>query len=86
MLQRIFENEDFSEDEKLLTASSSDPVFINFLSHRRIEERAGGSFPHLVLYLRPPLSLSIRFRFIKPGYPLCLLLSNHLLRVYITHS
>ena len=46
MLQRI------SDDEELLTASSTDPVSINFLCHRRIEERDGGSFPYLALYLR----------------------------------
>ena len=51
MLQRISEDEEFSEDEKLLTASNTDSVSINFLYHRRIEERDGGSFPYLILYL-----------------------------------
>ena len=37
MLLRIFEDEDFSEDEELLTASSTDPVSINFLCHRQID-------------------------------------------------
>ena len=46
MLQRI------SEDEELLTTFNTDLVSINFLCHRRIEERDGGSFPCLVLYLR----------------------------------
>ena len=36
----------------LLTVSSTDPVSINFLCHRRIDERDGGYFPCLVLYLR----------------------------------
>ena len=39
-------------DHPLLTASNTDPVSINFLCHRRIEERDGGSFPYLVPYLR----------------------------------
>ena len=34
MLQRIFEDEEFSEDEELLTASITDPVSTNFLCHR----------------------------------------------------
>ena len=46
MLQRI------SEDEELLTASNTNPVFTSFLCHQRIEERDGGSFPFLVLFLR----------------------------------
>ena len=37
MLQRIFEDEEFSEDEELLTASSTDPVSINFLCRRQID-------------------------------------------------
>ena len=45
MLQQI------SEDDELLTASNTDPVFINFLCHRRIEKRDGGFFPYFVLYL-----------------------------------
>ena len=49
MLQRIFEDEEFSEDEELLTASNTDSVSINFLCHRR--KCDGGSFPYLVLYL-----------------------------------
>ena len=52
MLQQISEDEEFSENEELLTISNTDPVSINFLYHRRIEERDGGSFPYLVLYLR----------------------------------
>ena len=52
MLQRIFEDEEFSEDKELLTASSTDPVSINFLYHPRIEERDVGSFPYLVQFLR----------------------------------
>ena len=53
MLQRISRDEDFSKDEELLTVSNSDPVSFNFLYHRRIiEERDGGTFLHLVLYLR----------------------------------
>ena len=51
ILQRISEDEEISEEKELLTASSTDPVSINFLCHRRIEERDGGSFPYLVLYL-----------------------------------
>ena len=51
-LQQISEDEEFSENEELLTTSNTDPVSINFLYHRRIEERDGGSFPYLVLYLR----------------------------------
>ena len=35
----------------LLTASSINPVSINSLYHQQIEERDGGSFPYLVLYL-----------------------------------
>ena len=38
MLQQI------SEDKELFTASNTDPVSINFLCHRRIEERDGGFF------------------------------------------
>ena len=45
MLQQI------SEDKELLTASNTDPVSINFLSHRQIEERDGGFFPYFILYL-----------------------------------
>ena len=45
MLQRI------SEDEEFFTAYSTDPVSMNFLYHQRIEERDGGSFPNLVVYL-----------------------------------
>ena len=41
-----------SENEELLTASNTDLVSINFLCHWGIEERDGGSFPNLVLYLR----------------------------------
>ena len=41
MLQRIFEGKEFSEDEELLTASSTDPVSLNFLCHQQIEERDG---------------------------------------------
>ena len=41
MLQQISEDEKFSENEELLTASNTDPVFTNFLYHRRIEERDG---------------------------------------------
>ena len=52
MLQQISEDEEFSENEELLTISNTDPVSTNFLYHRRIEERDGGSFPYLVLYLR----------------------------------
>ena len=33
-LQRIFEDEEFCEDEELFAASSTDPVSINFLCHR----------------------------------------------------
>ena len=54
MLQRISEDEEFSENvfgRPLLTATNTDPVSINFLCHRRIEERDDGSFPNLVLYL-----------------------------------
>ena len=51
MLQRIFKDEEFSQDEELLTASNTDPVSINFLSHGRLKEREGESFPLLVLYL-----------------------------------
>ena len=51
MLQRIFEDEEFSEDKELLTASSPDPVSINFLCHQQIEKRDGRSFPYTVLYL-----------------------------------
>ena len=43
MLQRIFELEEFSENEELFTTSSTDPVSINFLCHRQIEECDGGS-------------------------------------------
>ena len=45
MLQQI------SGDKELLTASNTDPASINFLCHRRIEERDGGFFPYFVLYL-----------------------------------
>ena len=38
MLQQI------SEDKELLTASNTDPVSINFLCHRRIEECGSGFF------------------------------------------
>ena len=38
-------------DRPLLTASNTGPVFINFLWHRLIEERGGGSFPCLILHL-----------------------------------
>ena len=51
MLQRIYENENFSKDEELLTASNTDPISINFLYHRQIEERDGRFFPCLVLHL-----------------------------------
>ena len=51
MQQRTSEDEEFSEDEELLTASNTDSVSINFLYHRRIEERDGGSFRYLILYL-----------------------------------
>ena len=50
MLQRILQDEEFSEDEELLTASSTDSVSINFLCHR--QKRDGGSSPYLVLYLQ----------------------------------
>ena len=40
-----------SEDKELLTASNTDPVSINFLCNRRIEECDGGFFPYFVLYL-----------------------------------
>ena len=40
-----------SKDKELLTASNTDPVSINFLCHRRIEETDGGFFPSFVLYL-----------------------------------
>ena len=36
MLQRIFEDEELSEDEELLTASNTDPVSINFSCQRQI--------------------------------------------------
>ena len=53
MLQRIFKDKDFPMDEELLTASNSDLVSFNFLYHRRIvEQRDGGTFLYLVLYLR----------------------------------
>ena len=55
MLQRIFEDEEFSKDvlgRPLLTALNIDPASINFLCHRRIEERDVGYFPCLVLCLR----------------------------------
>ena len=51
MLQQLFENEEFSQDEELLTASNTDSLSINFLSHGRLKEREGESFPLLVLYL-----------------------------------
>ena len=51
MLQRISEDKEFSEDKELLIVSNTDLVSINFLCHRGIEERDGGSFPYLVVYL-----------------------------------
>ena len=44
MLQRIFEDEEFSEDEEFFTVSNTDPVTVNFLCNRQTEERNGGSF------------------------------------------
>ena len=64
MLQRI------SEDEELLTASSTNPVSINFLCHRRIEELGWWIFS--MLSPVPMLSLNVRFCFNEPGYTWCL--------------
>ena len=43
MVQRFSVDEEFSENENLLTASNTDPVSINFWCHRRIEVRDGGT-------------------------------------------
>ena len=89
MLQKISEDEEYSDNtlgRPLFTASNIDPVFVNFLCHRGIEEPRGW----IVSILSPirSLSLSVQFCFNEPGYTLRLLLrSNHLIRrVCLTHS
>ena len=91
MLQKIFEDEESSDDTlgrpllALLAASNIDPVSINFLCQRGIEEPRGW----IVSILSPVrlLNLNVRFCFNEPGYTLCLFLrSNHKIRVCLTHS
>ena len=88
MLQKNSEDEESSDDtlgHPLRAASNIDPVSINFLCQRGIEEPRGW----MVSILSPVrlLSLNVRFCFNEPGYTLCLLLrSNHIIRVCLTHS
>ena len=88
MLQKNSEDEESSDDtlgRPLLAAFNIDPVSINFLCQRGIEEPRGW----IVSILSPVrlLSLNVRFCFNEPGYTLCLLLrSNHIIRVSLTHS
>ena len=74
-------------DRPFLTASNTHPVSINFLCHRRIEERDDGSFPYLVLYLRWIRTFDFVSINQDTHWSLGLLLrSNYLIRVYLTHS
>ena len=82
------EDEESSDDtlgRPVLAASNIDPVSINFLCQRGIEEPGGW----IVSILSPArlLSLNVQFCFNEPGYTLCLLFrSNHIIRVCLTHS
>ena len=72
MLQKNSEDEESSDDtlgRPLLAASNIDPVSINFLCQRGIEEPRGW----IVSILSPVrlLSLNVRFCFNEPGYTLC---------------
>ena len=51
ILQQIKYSED-ALGRPLLNAFNIDSVSITFLCYRRIQERDGGYFPYLVLYLR----------------------------------
>ena len=88
MLQKNSEDEVYFDDtlgRPLLAAFNIDPVSINFLCQRRIEEPRGW----IVSILSPVrlLSLNVRFCFNEPGYTLCFLLrSNHIIRVCLTRS